>query len=291
MSLIPLASYPKSGNTWMRVLLSNYMAEEAEPVSINALAGGNIGSRHQFDERLGLSSAAMTGDEILLHRPRFHESLAAEADSPVFAKTHEPFQRLPDGASLFAPPSFSGAVCIFRNPLDVAVSFAHHLQCGIGRVIEIMGDPEAYLGPNRSGIYPMLPSLISDWSGNVSSWLDQKELPVQAVRYEDLHTDTETVLEAVADFAGLAPNPARLTLAVENSRFHRLSEQEKRVGFGERPPNLPNFFRKGRIGDWRSVLSRDQVRRVVERHGPAMARLGYLDEVERFLATDGRARR
>ena len=288
MSLILLASYPKSGNTWMRALLSNVLAEDDEPVSINALVRGGIYSRHQFDEQLGLSSAAMTGDEILLHRPRFHESLAADADSPVFAKTHEPFQRLPDGAPLFAPRSFSGAVCIFRNPLDVAVSYAHHLHCGIGRAIEIMGNPEAPLAPNRNGINTRLPELVSDWGGNVLSWLDQKELPVRAVCYEDLHADTEAALAAVAAFAGLPSDLARLALAVENSSFHRLREQEKRVGFGERPPNLPNFFRKGRVGDWRSVLSRDQVRLVVERHGPAMARLGYLDEAERFLAADCR---
>ncbi len=49
-------------------------------------------------------------------------------------------------------------------------------------------------------------------------------------------------------------------------------------------PTAPNFFRKGLIGEWRNVLSRNQVQYLVERHGPAMAELGCLEEAERFLA-------
>lgn len=284
MSLILLASYPKSGNTWMRALLTNYLAADGTAASINSLIGAAIRDRSRFDEATGLSSAAMTADEILFHRPRFHEMLAAEAASPVFAKIHEPFLRLPGGAPLFSPSAFSGAVCIVRNPLDIAVSFAHHSQFDIDRMIRTMNDQGAIIAAGRGAIAAAREQPISDWSENVSSWLDQKELPVRLVSYEAMHVDPIAALEAVVAFAGLAPDPARLAAAVENSRFHRLREQELRDGFTEKQPTAPSFFRKGRVGDWRGVLSRRQVRRLVERHGAMMARLGYLDEAERFLA-------
>ena len=211
----------------------------------------------------------------------------ADADSPVFAKVHQPFLRLPDGAPLFAPPAIAGAVCIVRNPLDVAVSFAHHQQWGIDRTITAMGHGPSAIGIARKGIRARLPDLCGDWSGDVSSWLDQDDLPVNPVSYESLQADPAATLEAVVAFAGLRSEPARLARAVENSRFHRLREQERRDGFREKQPTAPSFFRKGQVGDWRNVLSRQQVRRLVESLGPAMARLGYLDEAERFLADGG----
>jgi len=134
----------------MRALLSNYLAEDAAPVSINELSGGGGGlfARHRFDENLGLSSSIMAADEILPHLPRFHQSLAADGASPVFAKAHAAFSHLPAGAPLFSSAAFSGAVCIVRNPLDIAVSYAHHLQCGLDRASKTMADRKAWLGPS-----------------------------------------------------------------------------------------------------------------------------------------------
>ena len=283
MSLILLASYPKSGNTWMRTLLSNYLAGDGKPVSINALITSQILSRHQFDEWLGLTSAAMTRAEILRHRPRFHEFIATEADSPAFAKVHQPFQRLPGGAPLFSPPAIAGAVCIVRNPLDIAVSFAHHLQWDIDRTIAAMADPNLFADFPRNGIHHQLPDPYRDWSGNVSSWLDQDILPLRLVSYENLQADPEAALDAVLAFAGRRPDGARLARAAEFSRFQRLREAERREGFREKQPTAPSFFRKGRIGDWRGALSRQQVQRLVDSHGSVMARLGYLEEAEQFL--------
>lgn len=286
MALILLASYPKSGNTWIRALLSNYLAEDGEPVSINALVDVRIHGRHRFDERLGLSSSAMTGDEILLHRPYFHELMAADANAPAFAKTHEPFLLLPDGAPLFSPPAVAGAIYIVRNPLDIAVSYAHQRQTDIDGTLRHMGNPRADLGASSTGITSSLPHPISTWSRNVLSWLDQQALPIQMVSYENLHTDAESVLQRVVAFAGLTPDPARLARAVENSRFHRLREQEERDPFKERQPTAPSFFREGRVGDWRGVLSREQVRRLLDEHGSVMAKLGYLEEAERIVNGD-----
>lgn len=281
MPIFLLASYPKSGNTWMRALLSNYLSENDGPVSINTLTDMGIRGRRDFDERLGLSSAVMREGEILRWLPALHRSLAAEADLTVFSKTHESWRSLPGGAPLFSRSSFGGVVCIVRNPLDIAVSYAHHMNCGIGQSIKVMGGRKEKVA-FRS--HDVLPDLVSDWSCNVSGWLDQKELPLEVVSYERMHLDPMSVLEGVVAFAGLSPEPARLTRAVKNARFHRLREQEVRHGFHERQPTAPTFFRKGRVGDWRKALSRDQVRMLVERHGELMARLGYLDEAERFLA-------
>lgn len=277
MPLFLLASYPKSGNTWMRALLTNYLSGDDEPASINALLNYDILSRTEFDERLGLSSAIMTAKEILRHRPYFHQLLAADADAVSFAKTHEAYMRLPDGAPLFASSSFAGVIYIVRSPFDVAVSLAHHERTSIDHVLDIMNNPRTGVMRSHRMGHSVFVQSWSSWSGNVLSWLDQKEMPLLVIRYEDLLADPLAVLERVVMFAGLPLNPAVLTRAVEYSRFDRLQKQEERHGFKERPSTALSFFRKGQRGDWRCTLSRQQVRQVVAAHDAAMARLGYLD--------------
>ncbi|HJX72016.1 MAG TPA: hypothetical protein VJ346_08695, partial [Bacteroidales bacterium] len=68
--IVWLASYPKSGNTWFRIFLTNLLNHTNEPVDINNLYPSTIASsRSLFDEATGLESSDLTLDEIELLRP------------------------------------------------------------------------------------------------------------------------------------------------------------------------------------------------------------------------------
>ena len=282
MSLVWLASYPKSGNTWMRVLLTNYLEPAGEPASINALlSGARWFDRHEFEEWTGLQSSALTPDEMLRYRSLYAEGLAAESPHPTFVKAHDACVRTDRGELLFPASVTAGAIYIVRNPLDVAVSFAHHVQEPIDSIIGWMSDP--FRTSSISGSFPVLPQPLSTWSGHVSSWLDQESFPVHRVRYEDMLADPDAEFGAVVRFAGLDYNANGVARAVRHSRFEVLREQEARGGFRERMPLTTSFFRQGRAGSWRDTLSVKQVSAVVDAHARAMARLGYLREAETFL--------
>ena len=78
--IVWIASYPKSGNTWTWVVLTNYLQDNGEPASINALAGSRTASvRDNFDELIGLDSADLRPDELTRYLPRFHALLARGA--------------------------------------------------------------------------------------------------------------------------------------------------------------------------------------------------------------------
>ncbi len=281
MSFLWLASYPKSGNTWMRVLLTNYL-QPAEPASINALLPAfSAFERHEFEECTGLQSSALTPDEMLRYRSLFYELLGAELPRATIVKIHDACLGTDRGELLFPASATEGAVYIVRNPLDVAVSLAHHAHESIGHIIGRMNDPFYRLSDSPS--FPLLPHLLSSWSGHVSSWLDQGAFPVHRVRYEDLLADPAAEFGAVVRFAGLDYDAGGVVQAVDRSRFEVLREQEARDGFRERMPAAQWFFREGRAGSWRDALSADEVRAVVDAHAPAMERLGYLREAEAFL--------
>ena len=118
----------------------------------------------------------------------------------------------------------------------------------------------------------------------MASWLDQREIPVHPVRYEDLVANPEAAFAAVLRFAGIEPDAGRAARAVGQARFDRLRAREERSGFHDKPPTARFFFRAGRAGAWREALSPEQVQTLVDAHAPLMERFGYLSEAEAFLA-------
>ena len=302
-AIVWLSAWPKSGSTWLRAVLTNYLAADDQPASINALLGGRRGSRAEFDEWLGVSSADMTDEEVSAALPAFRTALAerllaarsgAEQQSrhePAFVKTHEAY-RLPGGAPRFPRTGALGAVYLVRNPLDVAVSYAHHLNWPIRATIERMNDPDACEAHNAHGVYPELPEPLTTWSNHVTSWTGQTALPVLVVRYEDLLADPRGQFGAIVRFTGLAMDGPRLERAIERSAFHRLRAQEAAAGFREKQPTAPSFFRAGVAGQWRGVLQAAQVQALVDAHGDVMERFGYLRGVgERAGMVAGQAAR
>ena len=301
--IIWLASYPKSGNTWLRAVLTNYLHDDGAPFSINALVGVPRNGRVVFDEYLGLDSADMTDDEIARHLPRFREVLAERIspsrsrsgrllpeqrlrrNQPAFVKTHEAY-RLP-GASARFPQAAGGVVYLVRNPLDVACSYAHHQNWSLDRITRWMDDPTAELGIS-GGIFELLPEPMTTWSGHVTGWTEQTDLPLHVARYEDLLADPQAGFGKIVRFAGLAWDDRRLGRAIKHSTFSRLQAQERESGFSEKQPTAPSFFRVGVAGSWRTALTPTQVREIVDAHGEVMARFAYLEEAQTFLRAGGR---
>ena len=119
MSIVWLASYPKSGNTWLRAVLTCYLQAAGDSLSINALIGGMATQREMFDELVGLPSSDMTPDEILRLRPLLHELLAAESPHPTFVKVDEACIRTAAGP-LFPRTATAGAVYLVRNGAYIA---------------------------------------------------------------------------------------------------------------------------------------------------------------------------
>ena len=97
------------------------------------------------------------------------------------------------------------------------------------------------------------------------------------MRYEDMLTDPEKAFGGLASHLLLRPTQAQLAEAIARSSFDRLAAQERENGFRERPEHADaSFFREGRSGQWKEVLTPAQIERVVKDHGEIMRRFGYL---------------
>lgn len=273
-----LASYPKSGNTWVRLLLGNLLLRTpaAQDDSGFAPVPGISSDRQAFEALVGLSSYDLTDDEIDLLRPASYRMMARRTRSRLFVKAHDAYRVLPGGEPLFPADCSLGAIYIVRDPFDVAVSFAHHRGDGDwSETIDRMNDP----GHALSGANDLqMRQIIRDWSGHYRSWIEQSAIPVLVVRYEDLRSDTERELRRIVEFARIDERELACSIpdAVEASRFERLQAIEEKSGFAERSLKSSRFFRSGCSGEGREELGEDLQGRLIEKHGDAMRELGYL---------------
>ncbi|MBV9539333.1 MAG: sulfotransferase domain-containing protein [Acidisphaera sp.] len=268
--LVWLASYPKSGNTWLRAFLHNYLRRTTAPHDINrlhelTLAESDVAhfARHAPQDSLDIATVQRL-------RPSVHREFTTASPTLVFVKTHNA-SLVVAGVSLVTPEVTAGAIYLVRDPRDVAVSYARHLGLAIEDVIALMADPEAAIGGDGRNVYERL----SSWSVHVHFWTRRPDPSLHVMRYEDVLVDPHGAFGDVVRFLGGEPRPHDLARAVSFSAFGSLQAQEREFGFAERPPGMAAFFREGRSGGWRSVLTRGQAARIERTHGREMARFGY----------------
>jgi hypothetical protein len=281
--IIWLASYPKSGNTWTRTFLSNYFREDSDAADINALYGGPIASsRLLFDHAVGIEAVNLLPQEIENLRPGVYQWMRGSAAHVRFVKAHDAWKRTALGEELFPTAVTHTTIYIVRNPLDVAVSAAHHGGQSLELTVMQLCDEGHSLASSRPDSAPQLHQYIGSWTTHVRSWLRNGNHRVHLVRFEDMLRDSGDAFSRMLRFMSVEVDSARLQDAIDASRFEKLQQQERERGFRERRPrSTAPFFRKGKAGSWREELPAELAARVLAVHGETMRELGYLDAAGR----------
>jgi aryl sulfotransferase len=271
-----LASYPKSGNTWVRAFLSS-VEKNGEAIDINQMAPiMQPSARHVLDDILGIATSDLTKDEILLARPAALAAYCAIQKDHFICKVHEAWMHNGRGIPLFPAELTQASVYIVRDPRDVAISFAHHLGKSIDHAIDFMADPDAMLSRIVNHIGPRTSQPLLSWSQHVNSWLDQANPAPLLVRYESMLENPLLEGIRIAQHTGLQKEISVYERAVKHSSFSELSKQENNNRFKEASNPDRVFFRAGTAGNWQTKLSTQQITRIENAHGTVMTRLGYL---------------
>jgi len=271
--LVWIASYPKSGNTWIRAFLHNYIRQGEAPYDINRLtdltaADVNAERYRRYDPR---PASQYSIADVQRMRRLVHRDLTALDKTLVFVKTHNA-RLLVEGAPLITPELTAGAIYILRDPRDVAVSYSAHLGRSIDETIARMADPEAATGGTDAKVYER----HSSWSAHVASWTHPPDPRISVLQYEALVAAPEATFAQLIGWLGQPPPPARLKRAIGFSDIAELRAQERAKGFKERvAESTAPFFGAGLPGHWRTVLSPAQRARIERDHATVMARFGY----------------
>lgn len=274
--LIWLASYPKSGNTWLRAFLAALLAPRGPAeFDLAGLKGFNIQASSYACYRpfTDKPPQQLSFEDLAALRPRAHRFMTKARPDSVFVKTHA-FLGESCGVPLITMDCTAGAIYVVRNPLDVAVSSMSYFNLDLDGAIQAMANTGRTTDPTEK----LVMEPISSWSVNVESWTRRPHQALHVVRYEDMLDRPQETFGGIARFLGLEPSPKDLRAAIEATSFERLQKQEAEGGFRERSEFQDLFFRSGQRDQWREVMTERQVAKVIADHRESMARFGYLPE-------------
>jgi hypothetical protein len=257
-NIVWIASYPKSGNTWMRFMACNLLFGRQESASALNVLAPDI---HELGTRLVNSAHAGLVKTHFLYSPQL----------PLIERT-------------------AAAIYVVREPADVLASNFYYSQRSTGHSDETRAAFEQYFDSfalNRGD--PRWISLgMGSWEDNVRSWLDAARFfPVLIVRYEDISTDARRVCATLARMLKPASSAEEIDAAVTNSSFERMREveaadiREKRIGIFYKPylqasiDSGKRFMRRGAVGDGVTRLTHDQRVRLRTAFAPLLLKLGY----------------
>ncbi len=226
-----VATYPKCGTTWMQYIVY-LLLHDAEP-----LASG-----------VSLS-------DVFPHLEEVGDAAVRALPKPRLIKTHLPRPRTP-----WHPRA--KYLYVARNPFDCAVSFYHHTRGFVKHYDFADGSFDTFFECFVRGEVD-----FGDYFDHLLSWLPDLTRPnVLSLRYEQLVVNPRAAIAAIGAFLGgaaarAAADSAVLERVVAETSFASMSRDQRRWS-SERPSGMPEFVRKGAVGDWRSLFSPAQAQRL-----------------------------
>ncbi len=269
MSYFYIASYPKSGNTWVRIFIKYlHLIKDCKgdfrnknfhiDINNNLNTGEIYSSRSWIDEIIGIDSSDLSSIEISKLRSKIGRKKPIYSEKLNYIKVHDSFK---DGNNIKIIDSkgCKGAVYIVRHPYDVACSLSNFFEWNLDDSIKFIIDKNACLTRQKNSLKYQVPQHLGNWSSHVESWLNQKSLPILMVRYEDLHLKKLETFTKISNFLNLSNNSDEIKIAINNSSFKKLKKFEiKNNGFTGSVKVKRQFFNKGEVGVGKRILSDSQ---------------------------------
>jgi Sulfotransferase domain len=257
-NIVWIASYPKSGNTWVRFMACNLLFGRQESAStLNTLAPDihEMGSAGEDPAPSGLLKTHFVFSSKLPHAERSAAAIYVVRDpADVLASNFFYAQRSAPGTA------------------DSAAAFDHYYE----QFIEYRGDPRW----NQLG--------MGSWETNVLSWRQAgHSFPVLRIRYEYMVADPISACREIAKLLRPESTEEDIRQAVLNSSFQRMRDVEradirdKRAGIFYKPylqtsiDSGSRFMRRGVVGDGSARLTAEQRLRLRSLFGPLLRELGY----------------
>ena len=267
-----LASFPKSGNTWVRLFIDAYHHDRAP--DINSMFGTITDQALRWYQACSPDPVAdMAPRELALLHPAAMMNLCNSLTyTPKLVKTHNANIGV-SGCRLLPELLTERVVYVVRDPRDVVISYAKHFGIDIDTAIERLTDDRVSLfDPLDRG---KAQHWTCSWARHVQSFVQADDLSVTVIKYEELHQDPVKYFSWILKWLEIDPDPARVQRAVDNCALAKLQDQEAKRGFKECSHKADRFFGEGRAGGWRTRLMADQIERIEAHAGDVMRAMGY----------------
>ena len=274
-NIIWIASYPKSGNTWVRSVLSSLFYTDDGNFSFNILKKINTFDRPFYFDEVIKNKKISNYDLTTLAKFRIEaQKLYNKKNTLKFFKTHAANIKI-DGYEYTNKETTKCAIYIVRDPRDVVLSYSKFSGLKIDDVVKIIKD-EKFTVRNKENQYF---THWSRWDYHVSSWLIPN-YPKIVIKYEDMiDKPIQTIVQLILFLKNVGVKSSftdqKILNTVKSTSFTNLNKMETELGFEESIYGT-KFFNKGKKNQWKKSLSTLHAQDIENSFAQTMKKFGYL---------------
>ena len=283
--IIWIASYPKSGNTWIRSLLSTYFFSKDGKFNfellknIDQFTSKNIklNSDKGLDFQSRISKNWIEAQKIINQDKKIH-----------LFKTHNALCAI-NGNKFTNQLNTVAAIYIVRDPRNLITSLAHHYEFNLNETYNFLTNkrkiifPKNFVSQNQKD--PDDFNFLGDWGNHYHSWKNINFCPIQIIRYEDILTDVNKtftlLLKFLLKFMQFTIDKKKIDNVIKSTSFEKLSQMESKQGFYEsvtspQSKNKIKFFNLGKKNNWKKLLDVKMIKKIDSKFEKEMKELQYL---------------
>ena len=279
--IIWIASYPKSGNTWLRALLASYYFTNEGSFSLSLLDKIDAFPSDKFFKEYNdqFSKVEDTSKYWLKEQEKINKK-----NKITFLKTHSAICKI-NGNSFTNKENSIGAIYIVRDPRNVITSISNHYQISIEDAFQFMKDEKRGIINKKDGRYLGFQAVWS-WSINQKTWVENKLFPVLVIKYEDLLNETYNTFRKAIEFINKISNSPKTfdkskgKNSIKNTSFEKLQRMENDHGFAEAMNKKGTnkkikFFNLGQKNNYKNLLSQDLIIKMNEFYKEELIKFNY----------------
>ena len=279
-----LASYPKSGNTWLRSIISSliYTSEGIFNFDLLKLIEQfDKPERYRFVKDINKDDYKKINLKIDCIAKYWIESQKKitinKKINPIYNifKTHSANLSV-NNKNFTNNDVTAGCIYVVRDPREVVISFANHRGASIDKTIDFMSDIGSYFPFNQKTSL----TLLSRWDIHYKSWEDLN-CPILILRYEDLINNLYKEIQKIIFFLNktmlidINNKDKKITNIIKNTNIKKFREFENKFGFQEASKSS-KFFGSGRTDSWKKILNKNQISKIETMFKNTMIYFKYL---------------
>lgn len=277
--IIWIASYPKSGNTYIRSFLASYFFSENGKFNFDQLL-----KLHQFPS-MKFSKNRIESEEEASKYWIFNQKTFFDNDELNLVKTHNCLLKF-RGNNFTSKDQTLGAIYIVRDPRNLITSFTHHYSFSYEDALKfMMYDKAALVEKSADNDYSNF-TYLNSWSNHYKSWRDNDQFKTLFIKFEDLEDNKDKIFREIVKFINelnknsMEVDEKKFINSINSTTFVNMKNKERNEGFEEsviskKTGKKLNFFNLGFNNRWQKILSNDIKQKMNLNFESELKELGY----------------